>query len=166
MCLSISTQLDRRVPDPSSLARGLWQRGVTRLPAVLQQGVVGVGLGQGLLLGTAEVEVVYAADERGDVLADESGGEGPDQGGLAGALDAIEADDEGAVRHLDLVSLKVLEDEGDAEGCPVVDEDGRLLHREGWGWGARVMSRCPQTKKRDVLTLRVVDKMARAYRAW
>lgn len=53
-----------------------------------------------------QVEVVNAADQRGDAVLLEGCGEGHDEGGFADALDAVEADDEG--RRLRRFSLLLL----------------------------------------------------------
>ena len=108
-------------------------------------------------VGVVEVEVVYAADQGVHALGLEGRGEGPDQRGLAGALDAVEADDKGAVA---MVRLEVLEDEGDAEGCLVVYKGGshggrvqgggRVGAQEVFSMGGMVMTAAVSSVPRDV----------------
>lgn len=81
---------------------------------MLEQGIIGVCLGQCNLVVVLEVEVVDAAHEGRDMLALEGFGQGTDEGRLAGALDAVEANDEGAGRGGGLVLAKSLKDEGNA----------------------------------------------------
>lgn len=91
-------------------------------PAMLDKSVIGVGLGQGDLITAGQVELVDAADQGRDGLLLEGEAQGADEGGLAGALDAIEANDEGAVGELCAMGLELGEDEGDADGGLVIDE--------------------------------------------
>lgn len=94
----------------------------SRFPAMLDEGVIGVGLGEGDLIFAGQVELVDAADQGRDVLLLEGEAQGAHEGGLAGALDAIEANDEGLVGGLVAVQLELGEDEGDADGGLVIDE--------------------------------------------
>lgn len=85
-----------------------------RLAPALHEGVVRVGGGEGQLVLVGEVEVVYADDEGLEELPLlERRGEGPDEGGLADALHAVQADYEGAGTGpglLVLVDLETIED--------------------------------------------------------
>lgn len=77
-----------------------------RLAPALHEGVVRVRGGQGQLVLVGEVEVIYADDEGLEELPLLEGrGEGPDQGGLADALHAVETDYEGAGAGLGLLGL-------------------------------------------------------------
>lgn len=67
----------------------------TWLPTDLPQGIVRILTRQSKLLLVRQIEIVDAADERGNALAVEGFGEGHDEGGFTDALEAIEADDEG-----------------------------------------------------------------------
>lgn len=115
----------------------------TGFAAVLDEGIVWVGGGQGELVGVGEVEVVDAHDEGREAFAVLEGlGEGADEGGLADALEAVEADDEGTrARGVALaVGGELGEDEGDADGGLVVDNAGLEGDVGGAGcrhfWGA------------------------------
>lgn len=64
---------------------------------MLHQGIIGVLAGEGDEVIVIEIEVVYTTDQGVYTCVLKSLGESFDQGGLAGALDAVEANDEGAI---------------------------------------------------------------------
>jgi len=81
---------------------------------VLEEGVVWVALGEGCLVGVREVQVVEAQNQGVEAaLGAQGGAEGGDQSTLAGALDAIDADEEGSGGGVGM-DLMTREDEGNA----------------------------------------------------
>jgi hypothetical protein len=99
-------------------------RVITRLPAVLDEGIFRVRLGKGNLVLTSEVEFVYAADQSRHTLTLQGLAQGLDKGRLASALDTIETDDKGAVGRLFAVEFELSEDEGQANLSFIVNEVG------------------------------------------
>lgn len=91
---------------------------------MLNEGIIRVRLCESNLILTSEVELVYATDESRYILTLKSLAQGLDKGRLAGALDAVEADDKGAVGRLVAVEFELREDEGEANGSFVIDKVG------------------------------------------
>lgn len=118
--------------------------------AVLDERIVRVGGGKGDLFVVRQVEVVDGEDEDGEV----SGREGPvvaeegDEGGLAGALDAVETDDEGAGRGgAGCLGCLVGFEKGIEELAAV--DNIRVDYGEGWEWsGGRILSGHGDTSRR------------------
>jgi len=91
---------------------------------MLNKGIVRVGFSEGNLILASEIELIYATDKGGHMLALKSLAQCLDKGRLAGALNTVEADDEGAVGRLFAVEFELRENEGEANLSFVVDEVG------------------------------------------
>jgi hypothetical protein len=91
---------------------------------MLNKGIVRVSFSEGNLILASEIELIYATDKGGHMLALESLAQCLDKGRLAGALNTVEADDKGAVGRLFAVEFELREDEGEANLSFVVDEVG------------------------------------------
>lgn len=86
---------------------------------MLHESIVGVLPAQGDQILVVQVKVVDAADQSGSALLLKGVCERRDQGRLAGALDAVEANDERARCG---VGFELLEDEGHADGGLIIYE--------------------------------------------
>lgn len=85
------------------------------------------------LVGVAQVEVVDAAYEGFETHSLQGGAEGGDKSCFAGALHAVEADEEGDRGAEGVVGVEAGEDEGDAVGGFVVEYGGGGGGRGGGG---------------------------------
>jgi hypothetical protein len=91
---------------------------------MLNKGIVRVSFSECNLILPSEIELVYATDKGWHILALKSLAQRLDKGRLAGALNAVEADDKGVVGRLFAVEFELRENEGEANLSFVVDEVG------------------------------------------
>lgn len=92
---------------------------------MLHQGIRSVVPSERDLVLVCQVQVIDTTDQRLEALSMLQGmREGRHQRGLAGALDAIEADEEGPRGVCGVVEGEAREDEGDAVRRLVVDDGG------------------------------------------